>query len=262
MNSDLDVIVKHYPYKTLRVYALGDIHIGSQEFDERAVKRKLSIIQDDDEAALVLCGDVADFGLKNSRSNVYQQVMPVKDQIEYAYELLKPVAHKMSAVVPGNHEERVTKEVGLCPLYDLCVRWGVPEVYRENMAITKYSFGNKHNGRPIVIIGLTTHGSTRNKHQRFISCFDADIAISGHIHHGYYQQHARVAVDRINTTARIVPFHELVVDANLSVGGYGVKHEYEIPPTPTLQYFELSFYRESNRSRTEHKIINYHTIQI
>ena len=265
MNNDLDLIVKKYPqnWGTLRVYALGDIHVGSEQFDERAVRKKIDLIKNDEQGVLVLCGDLGDYGLKNCKTNVYQATMQPKEQQEYIYELFKPIAHKLSAVVPGNHEERITREVGLCPLYDLCVRWGVPEVYRENVAITKYIFGNKGNKQPIVFVGVTTHGSTRNKHRKFINCFDGvDFAVSGHTHTPEYSPHGRIRVDSISATAKHVPYKEIVVDANLTLGGYGLKKEYEVAPPPELQYLELSLYRENNRNRTDHKVMDYHAIQI
>ena len=265
MNSDLDVIVKKYPqdWNVLRVYAIGDIHVGSAQFDEKATKKKLQIIQEDPQGVLVLCGDLGDYGLKNSKTNVYQATMQPADQQKYIYELFKPVADKIAAAVPGNHEERVTREAGLCPLYDLCVLWGIPDVYRENVAITKYTFGEKHNKKQNVFIGITTHGSTRNKHKKFIACFDGvDFAVSGHTHTPEYSPHGKIRVNSIKATATHVPYKEIVVDANLMPGGYGIKHEYEIPAPPELQYLELYTQRDADYNRTEHKIMNYHTIQI
>ena len=263
MNNDLDVIVKKYPHQILRVYAIGDVHVGSAEFDERSIRKKIQIIRDDPQGVVCLCGDLGDYGLKNSKTNVYQATMQPREQQEYIYELFLPVVDKLAAAVPGNHEERITREAGLCPLYDLCVRWGVPEVYRENVAITKYIFGEKHNGKPQVFIGITTHGSTCNKHKKFIACFDnVDFAISGHTHTPEYSPHGRIRVNSIKATATHVPYKEIVVDANLSVGGYSVKKEYEIPPPPELQYLELSTWREADRNRTEHKVMDYHAITI
>lgn len=267
MLNDLDVIVKQFPktdeWNTIRVYAIGDVHVGSEQFNEKAVRKKIDIIRDDPQGVVCLCGDLGDYGLKNSKTNVYEATMQPKEQQEYIYQLFLPIAHKIAAAVPGNHEERITKEVGLCPLYDLCVRWGVPEVYRENVAITKYSFGGKPNGKPITFVGITTHGTTRNKHKKFIACFDGiDFAISGHTHTPEYSPHGNIRVDSINETAKHVPYKEIVVDANLSPGGYSIKHEYEIPPPPELQYLELSMYREPTRNRTEHKVMNYHTITL
>ena len=186
MLNDLDVIIKTYPqdFDTLRVYAIGDVHVGSPEFNEQAIKKKIEIIQNDPQGAVCLCGDLGDYGLKNSKTNIYKALMSPKQQQDYIYELFKPIAHKIAAAVPGNHEERITKEVGTCPMYDLCVMWGVPEIYRENVAITKFAFGEwQTGGKQIVFVGITTHGTSRNKHKKFIACFDGiDFAISGHTH--------------------------------------------------------------------------------
>ena len=266
MFNDLEVICLSLPedMQKLHVYALGDVHVGSQQFDEQAVRKKIKIIQDDPCGVVCLCGDLGDYGLKNSKTNVYRATMSPKAQQEYIYDLFLPIANKIAAAVPGNHEERIMKEVGMCPLYDLCVRWGISERYRENLAITKYTFGLwPAQKQQIVFVGITTHGSTRNKHKKFIACFDGiDFAISGHTHTPEYSPHGKVRVNSLAGTASLVPYKEIVVDANLSVGGYGLKNEYEISAPPELQYLELSGYRGTGQTRAKQKVMNYHTIQI
>ena len=265
MLDDLTLIVKTFPDEmdVLRVYALGDVHVGSPQFDERAIRKKIDIIKNDPNGVVCICGDLGDFGLKNSKTNIYQATMTIREQLEYIYELFFPIASKITAVVPGNHEERLTKEVGTCPLYDLCVRWGIQDVYRQNAAILKLGFGSyyKESG-PVVFIGLTTHGSSRNKHQRFIACYDnVDFSISGHTHQPWYVPHGRIFVDSRSAKAFHVPYKEIVVDANISPGGYAMKHEYEIPAPPEIQYLELSGYRDPS-TRNKRKMMSYHTIQI
>ena len=265
MRSDLEVITKTFPKKqnVLRIYPIGDVHVGAENFDEESVQKKIKTIQEDPCGCAVICGDLGDYGLRNSVTNVYKATMSPKEQQEYLYELFKPISHKLAAAVPGNHEDRITKEVGTCPLYDLCVLWGIPEVYRENVAITKYIFGSHHGAQQIVFIGITTHGSTRNKHKKFISGFDGvDFAVSGHTHLQEYSPHGKIRVDRIHGTATHVPYKEIIVDANLKPGGYGLKKEYEIPSPPELQYLELSVYRDKDQSRTDRRVIDYHSITI
>jgi len=268
--DDLTIITVKRPVEQdrLRVYFIGDTHVGSPQFNEEAIRKKIQIIKDDDLGVVNLCGDLADYALRNSVSNIYQATLQPKEQQEYCYELFYPIKDKIAAAVPGNHEERITKEVGLCPLYDLCVRWGVPEVYRENIAITRYMFGTvKGNttGRvqQNVFYGITTHGSSRNKHRKFAGGFDgADFICSGHSHLSEYSPGARLRIQRGQATAAWVPFKIIVTDANLKPGGYGLKHEYEIPATPELQYLELSTYRTHDDNRTLHRVMDYHTIQI
>lgn len=266
MFNDLDIIVKTFPYEqdVLRVYAIGDVHVGSEEFNEKAIKKKIEIIKDDPYGVVSLCGDLGDYGLKNSKTNVYKATMQPREQQTYIYELFEPIADKIISAVPGNHELRMTKEVGLCPLYDLCVLWGCEDVYRENLAIVKLQFGNiRGRNKRTQFVGITTHGSTRNKHKKFISGFDGiDFAVSGHTHTPEYSAHGKIRIPRRGIVAQHVPYKEIVVDANLVPGGYGIKHEYEIAPPPELPYLELSSYSESDRNRTLHKIISYHSIQI
>ena len=265
MHNDLDLIIKRYPrdWGVLRVYAIGDVHVGSAEFNERAIRKKIEVIKDDPCGVVSLCGDLGDYGLKNSKTNVYQAVMQPKEQQRYIYELFMPIADKIIACVPGNHEERISKEVGLCPMYDLCVLWGIPEVYRENLAITRLTFGKAHGDQQNTFVGITTHGTTRNKHKKFIAGFDGiDFSISGHTHTPEYSPHGKIRVTH-GASAIHVPYKEIVVDANLDVGGYGLKKEYEIAPPPELQYLELGSYREGrSEGRRTRKMMSYHTIQI
>lgn len=268
MNNDLEIINKKFPREqhVLNVYALGDIHVGSQEFDEKAVLRKIEIIENDPYGVVCLCGDLGDYGLKNSKTNVYYATMQPKEQKDYIFELFKPIKDKIVAAVPGNHEERMIKEVGTCPLYDLCVLWDIPEVYRENVAITKYSFGSLRGGKQQnVFIGLTTHGSTRARHKKFIACFEGiDFAISGHTHTPEYSPHGKIRVERAGyaTMAKHIPYKEIVVDTGLMPGGYGLKKEYEIAPPQELSYLELKTTWESTPPRRLQRIMNYHTISI
>ena len=266
MNNDLEVIVKQYPedMNVLRVYAIGDVHVGAPEFDEHAIKKKIEIIKEDKNAAVCLCGDLGNFGLKNSKTNSYFEVLNPKEQIAYIYDLFLPIVDKIAACVPGNHEERITREVGTCPMYDLCVRWGIQDVYRENTAITKFIFGNiDGHKRRNTFFGLTTHGYSRNKHKKFIACFDGiDFAISGHTHTPEYSPHGKIRVHNLSATAKHVPYKEIVVDAHLQPGGYSLKKEYEISPPPELQYLELSTYRDSTAKRLAHKVMDFHSIQI
>lgn len=260
MYNDLDAIIKTYPkHETINLYAIGDTHVGSAQFNEDAVRKKIQIIKDDPCGVVSLCGDLADYGLRNSVTNVYQQTMPPKAQQEYVYELFKPISDKIVSCTGGNHEERITKEVGTCPMYDLCVLWGIPDVYRENVAILKLVIGKRKN----VFIGITTHGASKARHRKFIADWEnIDWAISGHVHQPNYAPHGKLRVDRIHGTVSHVPYKEIVVDANLNIGGYGIKKEYEVAPPPELQYLELSAYRDNDKNRNEHRIINYHTIQI
>ena len=266
MYSDLDVIVKQFPesWPKLRLYALGDCHVGAETFNETALKKKIQIIKDDPYGVVTLCGDLGDFGLRGSVTNPLRATMQPADQVDYIYELFEPIKDKIVSAVPGNHEARLVKETGIDPLLTLCCRWGCQDVYRENAAILKLLFGQRSNGKQqVCFIIVTTHGSSIRKHQRHIACYQgADACISGHSHTPMYYPHGVIRIDAKHATAKHVGYKEIVVDANMVPGGYAIKNEYEIAPPPELQYLEMFMHRDNDRNRTPHKIMNYHAIQI
>ena len=268
MLDDLTLINMDLPrsWDRLRVYFLGDLHVGSKQFNETAVRKMVKIIADDEQSCVAVCGDCADFGLKNSKTNVYESTIPnPKDQLMYVKELLDPIASKISAFVPGNHEYRITRETGLCPGYDLCVLWGIQERYRENLAITKYSFGSiRGKSRKVTFIGLTSHGTSRNKSHKFVtSSFDnADFSATGHCHSPWYVPDGKIKIDPINSTAKWCPFAEVIVNPTLTPGGYGLKNQYELAAPPELQYLELYMDYDTDENRTQRRIMNYHSIKV
>lgn len=266
MFNDMTVIVKQFPddWPCCRLYAIGDVHVGSEQFNEKAIKKKIQIIRDDPYGVVSVCGDLGDYGLKNSVSNVYKQTLTPAQQQEYIYELFEPIKDKIVSLVPGNHENRITKETSICPLYDLSVLWNIQDVYRENVAILKLSFGQQSNHkRQHSFIIVTTHGSSIRKHQRHMASYHgADACVSGHSHSPMYYPHGVIKIDANHATATWAAYHEIIVDANLTPGGYSIKNEYEIAPPPELQYLEMRVIRDTDRKRTMHKIIDYHAIQV
>ena len=266
MINDLSVIVKQFPHDwpLLRLYAIGDCHVGAENFNETAIKKKIQIIRDDPYGVVTLCGDLGDFGLRSSVTNPLRATMGPAEQVDYICELFEPIKDKIVSAVPGNHEMRLVKETGIDPLLTLCCRWGCQDVYRENVAILKLVFGLQSNSqRQHAFIGITTHGSSIRKHQRFIAGFqNVDWCVAGHSHTPMYYPHGVIRIDVNRATAKHVGYKEIVVDANLEPGGYGLKNEYEISPPPELQYLELRVVRDNDRNRTMNKVMDYHSIQI
>lgn len=266
MNNDLTVIVKSFPsdWPLLRLYAIGDCHVGAETFNETALKKKIQIIRDDPYGVVTLCGDLGDFGLRNSVTNPLKATMQPAEQVDYIYELFAPIKDKIVSAVPGNHEQRLVKESGIDPLLTLCCRWHCEDVYRENVAILKLAFGNRSNGKQQnVFVGITTHGSSIRKHQRHIASYQPiDWAVAGHSHTPMYYPHGVIRIDAKHATASWGSYREIIVNSDLSPGGYAIKNEYEIAPPPELQYLEMRVVRENNKTRKPHKIMDYHAIQI
>ena len=79
MLNDLDIIQKTFPGEmdTLIVYALGDVHAGSPQFNERAIQKKIEIIQNDPNGVVCLCGDLGGYALKN------EYEIPAPPELQY-----------------------------------------------------------------------------------------------------------------------------------------------------------------------------------
>ena len=97
MRNDLELIIRHFPKSQDRIhlYALGDIHVGAENFNEEAIKKKIDIIKKDDAAVVSVCGDLGDFGLRNSKTNIMRATMSPDAQIDYIYELFLPIKDRI-----------------------------------------------------------------------------------------------------------------------------------------------------------------------
>lgn len=257
MLPDFKMIHAKFPREvlSLTLYPLADAHIGSREFDEAAFRHILKVAEEDESGAIVLAGDMISNGLKSSVTNVYEETMRPSEQKDYLYELLTPVKDKIIACVGGNHELRSVKEVDTDPMYDVMARMGRQEYYRQNAAFLKVSLGvgatNKY-GRQTSYGIVVTHGSTRNKHDKFINGIDgADLFISGHTHQNEYQQHAKVKMDLRSGTVAMTPYRKLICRPFQRYGGYAVRGEFLPTGAEEYQYVRLS---------GEGKAISFHTI--
>lgn len=243
MKNDLEMIIRELPTNLdhVNLYAIGDLHIGSREFNEKLTRKKMEIIKNDECGFWVGCGDFLDFGICTSKTNPMEAVLQPQEQKEFLYELMRPYIDKCVALVPGNHERRSVKTVGFNPLYDVACRWQIEDRYREYLALVKLGFGSNHSGkRTWYGIGVS-HGSSRNKHQKYIRSFSGlDAFCSGHSHTPFYQPHGTIHCDLRSGKARKVAYKELVVDAGLDSGGYALAGEYEISPPSELQYLRLN----------------------
>lgn len=231
----------------VNVYPLGDVHIGSKEFDYNLFMEWRNMVENDPNGAVVIIGDIMNMGLKNSKSNVYEEKLSPMEQKEMCYELLKPIANKIIAGCSGNHEYRSVKEVGMNPLYDVFCRLRIEDRYRENVCFVKISVGNT--GRhPSVYSTVLTHGSSKTKDEKWTYSIDGcDCFISGHTHLGTHQPLSKIRIDLRHDKVQTVDYQHIVVLPFQSYGGYAIRNKY-MPNT--LGHFQcITFDGNSKRVR-------------
>jgi len=76
-----------------------------------------------------------------------------------ALELLLPIKDKILAMTPGNHENRVWKEVGVDLSLWLAEKLGIQDRYRNNGIALTIQFGKDVNGNPFRLNIFGQHGA-------------------------------------------------------------------------------------------------------
>ena len=210
----------------LNVYPIGDGHIGSKECDLELLKQWVEVVENDPNGVAVIVGDMMNMGLKNSKSNVYEEALSPMEQKELCYEILKPIAHKIVAGCPGNHEYRSVRECGMNPMYDVFCRLRIEDRYRENVCFVKLTVG-KQGKNPNTYGVVLTHGSSKNKDEKWTYSVDGcDCFISGHTHEANHKPMGKIRMDLTHNKVKTVGYQHIVVVPFQRYGGYAVRGKY------------------------------------
>ena len=246
MLDDFSLIQSNYDEKTiLNVYPLGDVHIGSKEFNLEAFNKWLEVVKNDPNSAVVIVGDMMNMGLKNSKTNVYEETLSPIEQKELCYELLSPIADKIIAGCSGNHEYRQNKEVGTNPLYDVFCRMRIEDRYRENACFIKLTVG-KQGKNPNTYGVVLTHGRSKSADTNWTYSVDGcDCFISGHTHLGTHQPMGKIRMDLTHNTVKTVGYQQVVVVPFQNYGGYAIRSKYM--PSHLGQFQCITFNGTSKR---------------
>lgn len=223
--------------KPIEVIALADLHIGDPSADMKLINSLIAEIQNNPNLYTVLVGDLMNTAIVGSKSDSYSETMKPSDQLSKCYDLLSPIKDKILAIVPGNHEERISRTAGVDMTRLLSRELGLEHLYTPDAALVLVTFGrDKIHCRPITYSLYVTHGhggggrkvgSKLNSLQDYASIIDADAFIVGHTHlPASFKQTAY----RINNSSGIATLHEqLFVNtaSALNYGGYGKRGGYQ-----------------------------------
>jgi len=108
------------------LYPIGDVHFGSAQCDIEFFKRVVEEIGGNPDAYWVGMGDFLENAIVGSKSDVYTQTMPPREQINYICDVLAPIKDKGLFLIAGNHEQRTMRVVGLCPEEHMASRLNIP----------------------------------------------------------------------------------------------------------------------------------------
>lgn len=169
----------HLPETSPVIIPIADTHIGEELFDEEELIKYLKRAD-----YIILNGDIMNTATKNSVSFSYGS-NPQQD-LDEATRIFEPYKDKILAVIEGNHEYRVSKEVGISLTQMFCLKLGIVDKYARDGA---YLFINVGNTKTLYRI-YATHGSGGGKSiggkanglGAMSLGVDADIYVRSHTH--------------------------------------------------------------------------------
>ena len=204
----MQTLAKRIPYASRKaffdIYFLGDIHLGAALCDEKLLDETITEIRRNPRALVFVMGDVCDAIMprdKRFEAGLVAEWIDRSDvlgsQVRYAWQKLKPIAHKIIGILDGNHEETVKKE------YSYRIKKQLIEEAREAghywkdlsySALVRLSFTWKIKSGGLFAYPLTLYlhhgwgggrGDGLNHYREAMSAYDADWFIFGHTHKRY-----------------------------------------------------------------------------
>jgi UDP-2,3-diacylglucosamine pyrophosphatase LpxH len=214
-----------------KVYILpiGDLHIGSPEFNEGYFDYCLDKIDElTSPYRIYLMGDLLETATKQVANSSFQSTMSAEEQVETAISYLKPFRRDIFYCCIGNHESRLIKEFNYNILHRVGKALRCPVGYQF---IDSFNI----NGDPLRVYvahgkGSSAHFYTaQSKMLRDTSHVDSDIFINGHNHRcGYF------SVPNLSREG-ILRRHYAFSGAFLKYGGYAEAMQLPILPEAFIQ---------------------------
>lgn len=249
MKQDFDLITHRFPEaRNVKILPVGDVHFGAIDHNNKEWERFISWVGEQDDCFLFLLGDLVNNAVKTSVGSVYEDIRPMEQKRRMA-EYLKPIRHKILAIISGNHELRSKKEVDDDITYDIASKLDIEDLYRQNMAFVKVII-NKLPGQNRYYQTYTfalTHGSTVRKGETFPYAIEGiDAFVSAHTHGERSSRQAKIVLNSQKESIEYKPVWNIVASSWLNYGGYAMRKMYlpydharaEHPQTLVLDHHE------------------------
>lgn len=181
--TEIPVIERHYDADAHYVYPLGDVHVGSPAFASERWLEWQEYLTSREDASMLGTGDFLNSALKTSVSETYDEILTVGQAKRQFRRDLEPLAEqgRIDLLMPGNHEDRIYRAIGDCPIEDVADYLDTP--YCRVACVVVYHVGNqryevavKHGSGGGMI------GARAARLARQAQTLLADVYVSGHTH--------------------------------------------------------------------------------
>lgn len=249
MLSDYEPIIWELPGRTIRVWAVADVHIGSKECDLEGFRAFLRRVMADPDSFIVIAGDLLDNAICAPASVFGSQP---SEAMETAIKLLEPLAsdNRILAVVSGNHEQPSSRLADVDILEVLCYRLGIQDRYRCNMGFVRVNLRNGGVSDSYAL--LVMHGASRGRVDKF-HVEGVDAFIHGHVHDPEVRKPARI-IFGTNNKVSVRSMVSVTASSWLNYGGYGASKLYAPRATSDPQCLILE-YTNTNTRRGECRVM-------
>lgn len=175
--------VDHSDKRKLSLYPIGDIHKGAAQHLDSLFKQWLKYIARTDNTSIIFTGDGCNAAIPGSKSDPFEEKMPLNKAVDELVDDLSPVKDKIDAMIAGNHDIRAYKLTSLDPMKFVSDKLGV-KAYDQTSMLLNYIVGDqtytvylRHGtGSP------ATLGAQVNQMVKSRDTIQADLYISGHTH--------------------------------------------------------------------------------
>lgn len=235
VRNDLDLIIHKFGNGSIEILPIADVHYGAIEHNEEGWNKLCKDVLAKENVYLILAGDLISNGLKNSLTNVYEEVCRPRTQKAYMTEALMPLKNRILCMVSGNHELRSAKEADLDPSYDIACKLDIEDLYRTNAAFMAVQLGQDLKGERaretykfMVVHGTgggLYSGATLNRNERTALqiCEGIDCFIAGHTHKGMISRPSKLVFDINRKTVYQKDCLVLSCVSWMSYGGYAMR---------------------------------------
>lgn len=249
MKANTDLIVHDLEPRHVKVWVLGDVHVGDRNCRLKDFEAWLHKIEQDEDSYLVIIGDMANVALPGGKSEVFGDLMNPKAQMDYLTDALYNLATggRILAIVSGNHEDRITRATGLSPLSIVAARLGIEDVYRDDFAAIRIRMDGGGAKRAWNLLAF--HGASDAKTRTMAYAMDGfDALLTGHSHRPTIEMPAHLVLEQ-SGRLRWKEVAKVVGCSWLDYAGYGAKTMYAPTTTARPQHLVLEWENTNSRDK-------------